>query len=330
MNITDENTTFIATTEKFSPNFINPILEDIKIVLLCIIESQISTVGITAKIEDITTYYNQQFQFTTSRRLIFVTNGVNVIPVYIYGELAYHSFKVGKIISIEYAIVKYYSNCGNVLSCNRLSYITDADINHFKDLFFKSKDIKYDELKYPNLTSIPDNETIVNISKYLMHLKNTPKFPVKEQSFFFIGKIVSLGKFLKPKGFSFKSTQDQKSNKRESGPYAKILIKDFTLIMQYVTIFADMLMEIAPTISSNLERLTEDGVRLDEYLKELMNKPLIFRIKVSNFISPLRPDDPSANKLIGHIDFCSAELYYSFCQRVKSNLLAIEEQLKYD
>uniref|UniRef100_A0A0N5C3I7 Uncharacterized protein n=2 Tax=Strongyloides papillosus TaxID=174720 RepID=A0A0N5C3I7_STREA len=75
-------------------------------------------------------------------------------------------------------------------------------------------------------------------------------------------------------------------------------------------------MKVAPTISGNLERLTEDRVNLDEYLKELLNKPLIFTIKVSKFISPSQPDKPSSNKLIDYINFCPAQVYFSWCQEL--------------
>uniref|UniRef100_A0A0N5BMH0 CheW-like domain-containing protein n=1 Tax=Strongyloides papillosus TaxID=174720 RepID=A0A0N5BMH0_STREA len=149
VKISDKTTIFTPTLKKFSLTISNYEFDYVGDVYRHTIEDQVNVVGIVARVENVCILTNEKLNLTTLRRIIFITDGTCVLPIYIYGELAYKNFEVKQLVGVKYGLVNQHTACDKIVSCNRSSYIIDVDNEAFIDLLLKSRQIEYESLTFP-------------------------------------------------------------------------------------------------------------------------------------------------------------------------------------
>uniref|UniRef100_A0A0K0FEZ3 CST complex subunit CTC1 n=1 Tax=Strongyloides venezuelensis TaxID=75913 RepID=A0A0K0FEZ3_STRVS len=308
------STVFYPTEKQFSFQYPNMLLEELNTVFECENDGQVNVVGIIAKIEDVVTHSNEAINVFTSRRVIFITNGEVIIPVYVYGELAYFNFIIGNLIGIRFGLVKPHLVCSKIITCNKTSYLVEVDNEEYYELYNKATKMEFDSMVFPDLSLIPSISEIIISGKYLMHIRNTPVFKIEMQKFYTMAKISFFG-----------TLQKSKDNQKDYGPYLRVTLCDALVNIQHVTIFANKLSKIVPDLSGQLNRLMEDGTDLNIYLKEILLKPMVFRIKIDNFISFTSGGTPNAlpNKIIDYLEFCPYDIYYQWNQRMRMDIIEL-------
>uniref|UniRef100_A0A0N5BMG9 Uncharacterized protein n=1 Tax=Strongyloides papillosus TaxID=174720 RepID=A0A0N5BMG9_STREA len=149
-----------------------------------------------------------------------------------------------------------------------------------------------------------------------MHVRDTPKFEVKSQEFYFIGKIFYFNQF-------------EISNnpvKAKYGPYVRITIHDDILSMKRVTIFANNMTRIVSSLLKEISQLMNENTDLNKYFEYLFFEPMVFKIKIGNHLGKSNNvDDIKGNKLIEYINFCPPKQYSEWKNRMRKNMLEINK-----
>uniref|UniRef100_A0A0N5B910 Piwi domain-containing protein n=1 Tax=Strongyloides papillosus TaxID=174720 RepID=A0A0N5B910_STREA len=254
--LTVNSTQFHPSNKQFYFEYQNRLLEELDVISQCENDGQVNVVGIIGKVENIVTHSNENINVLTSRRIVFITNGNITLPVYIYRELAYFQFQVGALLGIRFGVVKPHLVCKNIITCNKMSYLMNVDIEEYCELFNKGLKIDYSSMVFPDLSLAPTISDVINGGKYLMHISDTPAVRVNVQKFYTIGKISFFGKIQTPN-----------KTQKDYGPYLRITISDALVNMQHVTIFVNKLSKIMPSLTGQMNRLMNDGVDLNEYCK---------------------------------------------------------------
>uniref|UniRef100_A0A0N5BD24 DNA-directed RNA polymerase n=1 Tax=Strongyloides papillosus TaxID=174720 RepID=A0A0N5BD24_STREA len=315
ISLSHNSTVFHPTEKQFPFQYLNMLLEELDTVFECENYGQVNVVGVIAKIEDIVTHSNEAINVFTSRRVIFITNGEIIIPVYFYGELAFFNFQLGNLIRIRFGLVKPHLVCNKIITCNRTSYLVDVNNEEYNDLYDKGTKLDFDSMVFPDLSLAPSISEIIIGGKYLMQIRNTPPVKIEMQKFYTLAKISF-----------FEMLQKSKDSQKEYGPFLRITLGDALVNIQHVTIFANKLSKIVPALSGQLTRLLDDGTDLNVYLKDLLHNPMAFRIKIYNFILLTSGGNPNSlsNKIIDYLELCSNYVYYDWNQYMRMDIIELK------
>uniref|UniRef100_A0A0N5BJP8 Telo_bind domain-containing protein n=1 Tax=Strongyloides papillosus TaxID=174720 RepID=A0A0N5BJP8_STREA len=322
IHLTQTTVSFEPSTNKFNYQAPYSFLEYMNVIPKLSNNNPINVVGIVARIDEITTVSSDSMKTPTSRRIIYLTDGEIIIPIYVYGELAHFNFETKQLIGVRYGNVKKHVVCGNVIICNRLSRMDNVDTCDYMDIFSKISTINFEELKYPDLTTLPTvGEVVHNKGKFLLHIRDTQKRKVQPYKFYTIGKITSFTNFVKPDKKK-KNQQENQEKDTTDEPYTRININDSIVSIPDVTVFVNKMSNIAPGLAEDIEKLIANNINMNEYLEKLKNIPMVFKIRLDNhkYLANNGQILYLPNKLCEFVDFCPSEEYSDWIERIRKDI----------
>uniref|UniRef100_A0A0N5CBM7 BPI2 domain-containing protein n=1 Tax=Strongyloides papillosus TaxID=174720 RepID=A0A0N5CBM7_STREA len=308
--LTFNSTKFLPASRKFQFPGIDVPLKDLECINDYEIDQQASVIGVVVKIDDISTYIYDGANVSTSRRIIYLTNGTTTVPIFLHGELAYCEFEVGMLVGVKYSIVRKHSAGGRILSCNRASCIVKDNLEEYKKVLTKVCDMDLDTIELPDVYTAPTVEEALSNGKFLIHIKGLPSFKIKPRKFLTMGRITFFGKF----------TISEKA--KEYGPFAKVTIADSLVHISSITLFANRLSNLIQNLTGNFSTIIDNGTDGDVVLKNLLHIPMLFKIKISNYLGDGNNGEIiiRGNKIIEYVGVCPDGIYEQWTERMKREL----------
>uniref|UniRef100_A0A0N5A033 CPSF_A domain-containing protein n=1 Tax=Parastrongyloides trichosuri TaxID=131310 RepID=A0A0N5A033_PARTI len=318
--LSSSTTVFTPTTKQFQIPEINFNYLYLSSADQFVREDVVDVMGIICRIDAVTNSINIKLNVSTSRRIIYLTDGKATLPVYLHGELAYSSFELRQVLGIINARVKSHPSCKTILTCGKSSYAIVLDDIESAEFKKAAGDYKEEDLYIPELSSIPTIDEILQDGKFLIHVRNLPPFQMAPYKFYTFGKISNFGNILFPT-----------NENSVVGPYMRIDIYDTIITMQSITIFINKMGSIAPFLHEE-SAILGSNTDMNEKLGHLLHKPMVFRIKLDNYVLK-GPNGQiysnKSNKLIDYIEEISSLTYDSWVQNMTTDMIKLIKDKEY-